>query len=88
MVLRKPSPHEDHPKVINCRLAALKAINQMKTAVKHETKNCIQYFYRIYPISVTVPYRYFAKIPLRLKVKLFTYRDMQFKVKLKITPLH
>ena len=28
----------------------------------------IQYFYRIYPISVTVPYRYFAKIPIHLKV--------------------
>ena len=52
----------------------------------------IQYFYRIYPTSVTVPYRtvqygmvrngtvtkrYFSKIPLHLNVKFLTHHDMQ-----------
>ena len=36
----------------------------------------IQYFYRIYPISVA-PERYFSKIPFHLNVTLFTHRDMQ-----------
>ena len=40
------------------------------------------YFYRIYLISVTVPYRtaskrYFSKTPLHLNVTLFTHRNMQ-----------
>jgi hypothetical protein len=44
----------------------------------------IQYFYRIYPTSVTEPYRTepsFSKIPVLLKVTFFTQRCMQRYVK-------
>jgi hypothetical protein len=42
----------------------------------------IQYFYRIYPTSVTVPHRtapkrYFSKMPLHLNVTFLTHRNMQ-----------
>ncbi len=41
----------------------------------------VQYFYRIYPIRVTLPYsteqcRFFAKILFHLNATLFTHRDM------------
>ncbi len=41
-----------------------------------------QYFYRIYPASVTVPHRtapkrYFEKMPLHLNVTFLTHRNMQ-----------
>ncbi len=46
------------------------------------TKIIIQYFYRIYPTSVTVPHRtapkrYFSKMPLHLNVTFLTHRNMQ-----------
>ena len=41
------------------------------------SKQKIQYFYRIYPTSVTVPNRHFSKIPVLLKVTFFVHRCMQ-----------
>ena len=55
-------------------------VTKLIISVKKNHQNLvpiIQYFYRIYLISATVPYRYFAKIPLHLNVTLFTHRDMQ-----------
>ena len=54
--------------------------HQHKMQRKYKTFLHIQYFYRIYPISVTgphrtEPYRYFAKSPLHLNVTLFTHCD-------------
>ena len=55
IVTREPSPHKDHPEVTKCRVAVLKAINQMKTAVKHETTVGLKIIYDRYAKSLTDP---------------------------------